>query len=370
MHRDLKIKTSFNIGVPSLFNLSGFLIGVLVVTLGLIHFLYQWSVQNTPFNIVLLLGFISLIILIYYKKTRTGEIIIVFFITGLMSFAGIVDGSDFSLNMGPILICLIIASMYFISKHVIESKQTHLISIWGMIPISTYVVYLFAVEGYFLASYDNVFASSSRNILGGYIISAASVMTASFYKEKNRILIWPILLSFLITLIVGNRSNVLIAFLFLTIITYVRYKGLKMFLILAAIIFLFFNIASEYLIIMFEMTKFQEQGFDTPRWELWMSYFKAVPLRSFLVGYPVDNIPLINHFNNNPHSSFISLYSHFGFFPYLVLTMIIFKNIYKISFIPLISFFFVLLRMSTDFFSFSGPIGFYFMLLLLLLIKK
>ena len=176
---------------------------------------------------------------------------------------------------------------------------------------------------------------SSQNFVSVIMMTSSSVLTVITYRQTGKIIIWPSVITTLLSVLAIGRGGILFSTCMLLGVVYSanvkffnKHKLIAYILlgVVVAVVLLSFNrIASLYeSLAVFE--RLQSRGLhDYWREHLMEEYLGHMDLGTVFFGYDYSTNPEFNFLDNNPHNSFIRLHSFMGIlaFPLLICAIIV-----------------------------------------------
>ena len=217
----------------------------------------------------------------------------------------------------------------------------------------------------------------SRNIPGYFIIVSTIFYLFIKYINHKKIGIFIPLIAFLISIFLIGRSSMGIAALILLISILFSLRRIPKFisvLIVVLLIFIIITLSSNYEIIKLYLdTGFSKKGVDSPRFEIWESYFRNISFIEIFLGRDPYSVSLINIHDGVIHNSFIKFHSRMGisiliFLGFLIRSIVKYINLnqYYLLFLLLL----LSSRLFFDDMNFIGPLDFIFFTILFYPLKK
>lgn len=270
-------------------------------------------------------------------------------------------GLSFDLN--AIAAALVLLAAYIIARFLHQSGWAYMFALVGFV--------VFAVPSTFIAFTGGllreIVESGSENYMTSWLIITSLAMCSARIAEGKPPPIWPVALTFLIALTQYTRASIVVSFISLVGILYIR-LGWKLtaVLTLAALLALipFYETLFYRVVDVVEGTKFGQRGLDSPRWEMWMAYIDYQTLGSFLLGTNTDYVPVISEFGGNPHSTFVRFHAYFGILPFVAYLAIIFRKALVAHHYLLIPLGLILVRAATDILFIGTVLDVFFMIAL------
>jgi len=196
-------------------------------------------------------------------------------------------------------------------------------------------------------SYNNIFFESSRNVVSGWLVLLSIGIVIVMKIERDVWYIWPLFISFAFSLLLVGRSSIIVSGIALICVGLIGGKKffLKTFLAVVVVAcFIWYN----DIIYIWEYTAFAENGFDTPRYNIWAGYIHDMNLFSFLFGHSMSGIAEIAVYNTNPHNSFVMMHSFFGMAPLLLFIVVLYCYYSSFNWFLFFLVFLMLVRASSD----------------------
>jgi len=221
-----------------------------------------------------------------------------------------------SFNINAVAAGLVLLSAYVIARYLLARRLAYPVAVVGFLVILIPSSYIVALGS---GKLNELIVYGSENFATSWLIITSLSMCAVRMAENKPPPLWPLALTFLIALTQYTRGSILVSFMSLLGVAYIR-LGLKWTIALAgAGVIASIPFGGEIIRAIEEaitQTKFGRWGLDSPRWIMWQSYLDYQTLGSFLLGTDTDFVPIIKDFNGNPHSSFIRFHAYFGIVPF------------------------------------------------------
>lgn len=213
---------------------------------------------------------------------------------------------------------LVMLSGYIIARFLLQYRLAYAFSAVGFLVILAPTIYLLATS---VSRLNDLFVNGSENYVTSWLIVTSLAMCAARMAEGKPPPLWPVIVTFLISVSQYTRASILVSFLAVVATIYVRlgFKWALVFALTGLVAAIPFGgqIAAAITEAV-EATKFGRRGFDTPRWEMWASYLDHLTFASALLGTDTDAIPVISDYGGNPHNSFIRFHAFYGIVPLLI----------------------------------------------------
>lgn len=321
------------------------------------------------FGIVsLIIGLLCFLYLLWNASFSKIELLIISLFSLISVFPGMVSvsGENLVLQIYGLSSGLFILTAYFMAKHIVSSGHETIVAMpVFFIFIFLYCFYVFET-GEVLA--QGFFLDASYNLISAVIVYV-TVFLISVYKDSVFKSLLPLSIAVVICFFLYARSSIAVVFMaFLWWLSFrIKIRYLFWVFVLIVLVLVFWD---NGLLDLYSQTKFSSSGLDSPRWEMWRSYFQAQDWRSVLLGIDLSKVDVVSDYNNNPHNSFIRFHSLFGL---LGLALLIFVLIYVAFFSPLFykgAVFLLLIRASTDVIVMPGFLDFYFFLVLIYSVNR
>ncbi|WP_396596531.1 hypothetical protein [Dokdonia sp. R86516] len=220
---------------------------------------------------------------------------------------------------------------------------------------------------YFMAFYvlkgtlEGAFLQMSVNYVSVVMIMNTVLIGYVESNQKVKLSLWPSLIGLFLALIAQGRAGIIITFLLVINVLFVRWRllttstkiisGFALFALLA----LFIISQLDTIILIFEnftlLERFTERGIDSPSRDILKNeYLAHMNTKNLILGYNYTDNPWFKHYGGNPHNSYIRLHHFFGalFFVIIPLLIVALFKILKRSYFLFLLFFAVLLRAYTD----------------------
>jgi hypothetical protein len=218
---------------------------------------------------------------------------------------------------------------------------------------------------------------SGENMLNFIAIYLVSSFNISYYKEKNKFLVFPIILLLIVSFWTAGRTAIIVSLLMLITIILHRILQTKKFDKHIKKIFVFGLISFAALAIVSSGTldniiyKFGDRNVfivGDPRYRIFFDYISKMNIKTIFFGF--KSIERIFSGFYNIHNSFLDFHSYFGIIAiifYLYLVWIIFKAIQKKEIILSIFFLLMMVRAFTDIVILIGFLDYLFYYVLLVI---
>lgn len=211
------------------------------------------------------------------------------------------------------LINLLVA--YWLAKQNKEKVST--VSFYAL--VSFYLVFFCSGINYGFGPNDvnNYFIESSRNIVSAMGLFLQILYSTAHYRAKKVLPKVTPIITFIISFVAYGRSGIALSaiFLFITYASIFRQSKFVYKLAFIVVVLVLVLMVSQYAVIMkniFLTESNFSSGLDTPRVLMIQSYLESLDFVRVLVGVDLSSVPIINQYNNNPHSSVIYGHSQYG----------------------------------------------------------
>lgn len=247
------------------------------------------------------------------------------------------------------------------------------------------ILYLFfgLIASYFLLSIlggrslDQLL-DSSRNFISVIMMTSSTVLTVIAYRQTGRIIIWPSVVTTLLSILAIGRGGILFSSCMLLGVIYSanvkvfsNHKLIAYLLlgVVVIVVLLNFNSISGIFESLSVFERLQSRGLhDYWREHLMEEYLGHMDVGTILFGYDYSTNPEFNFLDNNPHNSFIRLHSYTGImaFPLLICAVVVLCRFLKHNLLYFFLFISLLGRSYTDIIWFFMCYDFVFFLFILL----
>ncbi|MFX9672234.1 hypothetical protein ABTP22_15585 [Acinetobacter baumannii] len=303
----------------------------LVFIQNIIYFLYLYT-KSYIFLTLYFLFIIPLFFLVDFKRKYVGYyffgvgVFILFFLTSIFSQ----EYSFFISWYNLLYACAALFCAYFFvnsEKGLFYSKLSFVLYAIFL----SYFIFKFGGDG---AAYNEILEGSSRNYLSAISIFLTVNIYVQLLFRGNIILLYPAIINFILCLLLFGRSGIILSFLILLFVVYVR--SIRIFLLL-----LFFGLISIYYYLgnivfyLDEKTNFAI-GLESERSLFRKEYMKGIfDSYDFLIGRKIYNCCAYIQSYGNPHNSFIMGHLRYGIFHTVFFIVIMLFVVFKKDFIML-----------------------------------
>ena len=150
----------------------------------------------------------------------------------------------------------------------------------------------------------------SKNYPGSLLVIFNSLWAVWKYLHYNKMpLLLPILSTILCFFLDGRSS--LICITLITVYCFL-FRGKHMVYLMSVIAVFLLIHYWQYLMGFYELSSVATRGTETVREDIWADYFRNLDPISLLFGLDTQNLPIIKHFEGNPHNSFLSMHRRMG----------------------------------------------------------
>ena len=208
---------------------------------------------------------------------------------------------------------------------------------------------------------NTIFDSVSRNYISVIMIFSSSIVTLIIWEQERKIVIIPVLLTFVVSLFAVGRSGIISSFILFIGLLFPYIKSflmtnnryLKFFISVFNVVIIVFVVGLiMYLLVSFELLDaFYSKGFESSaRVDLIVEYINNIDFINFLFGYNFYDNKLFQNFGLNTHNSFLKLHHYAGFIAFIFLYYIIKASfiLLKKNYVALLILCVLLLRSFTD----------------------
>jgi hypothetical protein len=344
-----------------------FSLGLLAIAAAFTDQLFEWPPLLSPYKAIIILGFFSFIFYYWSSPVNLNEFTLITGIASLFFLISIMSIVNYNISYRQIFVIASLISNYFLALFIIKQRIVYALSIFSFIFIICIIIWFSINYGLSFSVYDKIFDGASRNVVGAWVLTIGAAAIASAKIEHDKIPLWISIVVLVIATLFGTRSLILVAVALLAVVIFFRFGGFVLLISIIVGFLLVFLFKPFFIETIYFHTKFADAGFYSPRFLIWKEYVNQIQWYSLFLGFPLDNIDyIINYWSGNPHSSFISLFSYFGvwpFFLFLIAAHLYFKSIEWVSFACLLV---VFVRASTDTLLFGRPMDLFFVLLFLM----
>jgi len=247
------------------------------------------------------------------------------------------------------------------------------------------ILYIFfgLIASYFLLSIIggrslDELLDSSRNFISVIMMTSSTVLTVIAYRQTGRIIIWPSVVTTLLSILAIGRGGILFSSCMLLGVIYSanikvfsNHKLIAYLLlgVVVIVVLLNFNSISGIFESLSVFERMQSRGLhDYWREHLMEEYLGHMDEGTILFGYDYSTNPEFNFLDNNPHNSFIRLHSYTGImaFPLLICVVVVLCRFLKQNLLYFFLFISLLGRSYTDVIWFFMCYDFVFFLFILL----
>jgi len=237
-------------------------------------------------------------------------------------------GDDF---IAPFIIMLMIFGAYYMSRLLIYLKYDDILLRFILILLVLYIIYCVIIYDFGYYSYDNIFNGSSRNVVSGWVIFLSVAIISIQYLKKGDVLLWPAVLSVLVSMLFTTRSSILFSLMMLLGVSLKKYKPI--YVLVVVLVILIISIYGDVsLMHIYENTKYYTDGLESGRYYAWARYIESIDFFALIFGKDLMFNQNAFYQSLNPHNSFIRLHSYFGVMPFVIFIIFMmakFKNINK-----------------------------------------
>lgn len=231
---------------------------------------------------------------------------------------------------------------------------------------------------------NKIFPELSRNYISIILIANVSILYIIEWKQSRRILLWPAVVTLIISVVSIGRAGILSSSFLLAALLFVKYENFSVTKkILYAFIFILPFVCLTIFYSDFLIEKFYQIDYlkritsmglkDNARLLMINEYLENMNVKNLIFGYDYSSDPLFLRYKLNPHNSFIEFHHKTGifFFPaILTLFMAGIKNLFSKNKMYSILLFVLLLRAFTDRFLFLSIYDYIFVLIILLSFRR
>ncbi|KAF1082719.1 MAG: hypothetical protein GQF41_0486 [Candidatus Rifleibacterium amylolyticum] len=326
--------------------------------------------------IVVIAGALAYLLLLNYRLISKFSLLMLLGNLGLMIIIGAISVDPIELEARGAVVCLSLFGSYCVAYLNVARKIFYPVSLVSFAIISIMVIDYIPLQllgGGYLGGGDAAFLSmSSENAIGSWLVTTAATLIVVSRYEKNSTPLWPAIISLVLSVGLYTRANIVLSGALLVVVMFFdhRYKTILA-LVLFYIIFYFISGANLYHIV-FTTTRFADKGLESARYLMWKDYIAQVDFLSLFFGLRQENIPIIASFQNNPHSSLIRLFHHFGLYPFIVLVIwVIARKCIKFKFdhVTVACLLIIIARSMTDVMFVGQPLDMFFFVSLLIFLR-
>lgn len=187
--------------------------------------------------------------------------------------------------------------------------------------LAYYLVVLFFYYQYFVNGVESygVLDKQSGAINTIILLSFSIAIQVVDYRDNQRIALLPSIVILPIAVMSWNRTGLIASIIYILAVSFIgtsRIQKKNIRLVLFFFITVFFTVLVLLFYSWFQnsmiFAKFQQQGFDTARTQIWNDYFSSFGVMEVFFGKAIDETHLLLGNFTNPHNSFIMLHSQTG----------------------------------------------------------
>lgn len=330
---------------------------------------------------MLICGFLSLYFIIREKKQVFKEPLFIFII-GLLSLGVVSSSYTGNYEIGDYLLPIAYFGIGLILIHFqLDFKIIRFF-------------FLFYVAFFFINMLvgihpDHIFTGFSRNAIPVFMLIQIILVYISFFQSNKKLPLYPSVIAVIISFWCIGRSGIIISFLLLFSITFIRMKDLKkvynkknllitsLIVIIGLVIITFTPLYDS--VLGNAISRIQRLGFlDPHRGSIIKEYYSIASssIWALLFGVPIYGSEVFAHYGNNLHNSYLRLHSLYGISGVVVMFYFIIRGFVglikgkNLLFLFLLAL--ILVRMLTDIVAFHGPFDpiLYFLLYFSISTKK
>lgn len=188
---------------------------------------------------------------------------------------------------------------------------------------------------------NSITAASSRNAISVNMLLLVVLLYFFQWQKKSTISLVPAIIAVLLCIYGEGRTGILVSVVLLIIIlfqylfrvkAFALFKIIVTFILVGVALFLISTVFSDALQVLF--SRFDREGMDTIRYDIWSSYLAEVfsDSRWFIFGAPTDSSWLLVYYDGNLHNAFFMLHSRFGIIGFCLLCVtLLFYALYSIK---------------------------------------
>ena len=255
----------------------------------------------------IIIGFLCVLpfFISYFKKFGSPKYIVLFYVATLIGSLANLLTTQNGIG-GTILFMTTLPLAIYCLTHLSIIKYVSLIVlIYNLLFISTKIFIEYINPEYI---YESI--GLSRNYPGYLLVVWTVLWSFTKYVTERKISIILPVLSFILSFFLEGRASMGILFFIAIISCYLRNKN-TIYLFPILVIFLVYRYWEE-LVILFEMTRFSNESFDTSRFDIWGAYFKALNIPSLFFGLDTTTVPILAEYGGNPHNAFLNFHYRMG----------------------------------------------------------
>ena len=306
-------------------NLLSFLLCIYMLLIFFVAYTGNTSLRILSYLIILLAGGIFLInnqIIRYKRYIQISFIIFLFvFITQIIKFKN------------PAISLLILFNSILALILLKAKLNQHFFLLNYLIICCFFLSYIY--EG----NNPNTFLfSGSRNVVTIIIFFNLILFHYVEFSNKRRFSITPSILFLIVSICAIGRAGIISSIIYFFVVLFVNFYKIsigKKILILLFSIFLSIFCINKYskeleFVYNYNFRRLSTEGVnynDDPRGEMLERYISNIDISTFILGYDFTTDPFFRPYDNNPHNSFIRLYSYIGIFSLFIIMWII-KNMF------------------------------------------
>lgn len=164
----------------------------------------------------------------------------------------------------------------------------------------------------------------SKNYPGSMLVIFNCLWAVWKYLYYRKLPLLLPMLSTVMTFFLDGRSS-LICMVLITIFCLV-FRGKKLTLIMAAVFAILVYYFRDLIVDYYELTSLASHGLETPRTDIWNTYFKNLDFGSLLFGLDTQDLPGLKEYYGNPHNSFLSFHRRMGLLGLCILLYYVIKE--------------------------------------------
>lgn len=338
---------------------------------------FLFFISGVPFLYLFIFQIVVLMPMLFFKRKSIFKkkyfdfVLILLFILSLVV-------SIYNSDYRPLFLPIYLYYSYVFSEYLIEVEDFSKVVFYILLLYIVWFIISGISSGFSPSDINDYMIGRSRNSVSWFVICISIIYYASVLIENRKLDISCAFISFIICFICFGRSGLLISFLLLSLVCFLRLDQssyiYKVLLILAS--FLVLCALFYYLDYIFEFIETKtnfSKGIESPRSIINKEYLSNMDTSGIFWGYDPNKIDMVVTLDGNVHNSYIYFHSRSGFamlFFFFAIFISIFKymNTKYFWFIMSLIMLFII-RISVDIVAFPGPFDFVIFYLILSLRK-
>lgn len=236
----------------------------------------------------------------------------------------------------------------------------------NLVKYALYALLTFFLFQIFNGINPNDIFSVSRNSISIFLIISCSYYIIASIQNRKEYDLWPIFLSFFISVWAVGRGGIISMALLVTCLPYCRQQRFSFKVVFIYFIFLlsiwYIYILYADSVLSLAISRMDSMGFDpNGREDVNSEYLKFATssVLYFVFGVNLPGNPVFEALDLNPHNSFIRLHIYYGLGGFIVIVFLLVKSFFKYAMMKNLTFILLLLvlliRSSVDSSAFHGP---------------